>query len=780
MFLPWHRVRQTFVHYSAKTKLAHLAANLVGNQIIMAARKHQSDQSNDREIRKTFLDCLTRSERVVKGKTPLSRSETKFHAADFFKHWFRDNGSNALFIFRKNLSVTNIQYAELFALIRANTSTTDGRPITNLQFSSVADFTNVVQELIDTFTSKESYRKHYQFVVDTYLPIFEKRVVAINFRGSCALFFPPGLKLDLATVCAHSGYVYSCGKSIYIRRVGKATDTEFLAAIKRYVKDIPPRRKVFFTIYAREDFKKYDPEYRESTSRGLDDLKIHLEKFYMNKVRLVTVVERIRQKFKAKLFIPNPSNFSEAHKKFREEKKALDPTKTLWLLVDARIGDFNDSDRAEKYYICYEQSFKNENQFQGFFDESKPAWTAPITIPHTLTSAMINIALPVEQMKIKMVDPFVGTGTTWFEASKYPFISARGSDNAKSTHLLVGDNLKFFRLSISDLINLETTVAEFCEAIDPKTNLYGRRQEQKDSVLSDSNQERFKWVRSTFFDCFRDQKSEDIQTFELSENDIQKLSSGELTNRFLFYLALRAFLKNIGAFYRSPFKDMVNPEEFWNRNVRPRYAKELQHFYYQIQHLAYLKERAEKAIERHDSYLVIPGRYSLATTINFERFDKLDTAKTIRQRNAEELDGKYHLVITDPPYGFNTDEDIEDLADLYKKFARTVLDSMTDNGQIIISLPEASHTGRRSPFFTHREIFIKQILATADDMKLELVVPARIIPNPKHLFGPPYYWEAERSLRRTILHFRVRCPSTSQRTAAARRETNQKTKRGVH
>jgi len=718
-----------------------------------------------KDLKHIFINCLEKSERIIKKLPKSTENQKKFYASDFFKHWFRNEGDSFYFIFRKNVDVTNLQFAELLSLIRSNIYSEDNEPIHNLQFSSVEDFTEALQQLVGAFSPSQIVENRYNFIANTYLSIFEKRIVVISFRGSCAVFIPPKLKLNLEAVCAYSGYIYCCGKSLFIRRISKATPDEFLEVIKNYSKGISKRRKVFFTVYAHEDFTKYDREHQNNLAHGLDDLKIHLEKFYMNKSRLVKVMEKIRDKHSDKLFIPNPGDFRRTHKLFLETK-SIEKSKTLWLLADNRI-DLNNSEKDfPKYYICYEQLYKNENQFQGFFDENKPAWIAPITIPHTLISAMINITLPIYSKQIDLLDPFVGTGTSWLEGNKYSSIKVHGSDSSNATHLLVEDNLDFFRLSPEKLKSHELCATEICEYIDKRIKIYPINTEENtnnhtsdddtSNHISDNNIDRIRWVRETFFSCFSEQGNKDIQSFDLSESHIAQLKDKSLIDRILFYLALRAFLKNIGAYHRNTLPTTPQSENFWNENVKFRYAKELENFVYQVRHLSYLKQREKVAIKRSEDYSIFQGRFSLSTSINFDRLKSLDPKETIKECKAEDIKNEYDVIVTDPPYGFNTDEDIEGLAKLYTEFTISILNSLKDNGQLVICLPEKSHTGRHSPFFTHKEIFIKQFLSVAENLDREIVLPAHIVPTPKNLYNAPYYWESERALRRTILHFRVR------------------------
>ena len=81
-----------------------------------------------------------------------SLTPSGFDAAAFFHGWYRDLGSVYTFVFRKNLSVTNIQFAELLALLRLHVSyaqeSTD-RP--SLQFINSTDFRKYTTDLVLEF-----------------------------------------------------------------------------------------------------------------------------------------------------------------------------------------------------------------------------------------------------------------------------------------------------------------------------------------------------------------------------------------------------------------------------------------------------------------------------------------------------------------------------------------------------------------------------------------------------------------------------------------------------
>jgi len=94
---------------------------------------------------------------------------------------------------------------------------------------------------------------------------------------------------------------------------------------------------------------------------------------------------------------------------------------------------------------------------------------------------------------------------------------------------------------------------------------------------------------------------------------------------------------------------------------------------------------------------------------------------------------------------------------LWDEALRAMLNALIGgNGQLVLCLPDRSHTGRNLQYFTQKEFVIQQVLSIADSMNLEAIVHANVAPFPANLFRPPNYWESERALRRQILHFRFR------------------------
>jgi tRNA G10 N-methylase Trm11 len=116
----------------------------------------------------------------------------------------------------------------------------------------------------------------------------------------------------------------------------------------------------------------------------------------------------------------------------------------------------------------------------------------------------------------------------------------------------------------------------------------------------------------------------------------------------------------------------------------------------------------------------------------------------------------FDVVITDPPYGFNNDINMLELADLLTKSFDAIFDSLKPTSQLVIALPDHSHSGKHIPLFATRVWVTEQIIAKADKHGFEAVVPAQILPRLGNLFQAPYYWNSEKALKRVILHFQFR------------------------
>lgn len=685
----------------------------------MTRNQHLNDFENK------LIDTLTSSE-----------NDGKFLFSKFFSKWFREFGTSYFFLFKKNLKVTNIQFAELLALIRTHTKPkAEGcEPILGLQFLSVSEFKAAIFEIVNAFpcAGSESSGFQYNIIVNLYSSLLRRIIVIDSFFGSCVVFIPPHLKVDLLSICAYSGYIHSCGYNVFIRKVYKTKKEDFFGAIDKHLKSyLKEGKRTFFSVYAHEDFTKFDREQASELRYGLDDVKIFVEKFYMGQYPLVAILKEMKEKYKKVLEIPNSGNDKTSQEKFREQPNA-DTSRTLWLIMDYSIGkEFRHPGEA-RYFICYDQLYINENPFH-LFDENKPAWISHTTIPHTLIGAIVNITKPwwPSNGKVSLADPFVGTGTTWLEALKYSNVSVECGDIEPITPLIAKDNVTYFRASLDDL--------------EMFTNIL----QQDTTFENNSNKLSYKWAVGFLADLLEQEDSYSNKIPMFSEQIVETLNSKTPLERLFVYVALRTHQRNFFAFSRKSIDWLT------------AYRMEADVLAGQLKNLHELKCRNQNKICQEGTISVFQGTYSLSCSFDLDsllRFhDEKKVCSIIKIQDARRLEPKsYDVIITDPPYGFNTDDDPKELAELYAGVIRAMIYALKDEGQLVLCLPDWSHTGRQVPYFARKELITQQVLAIAEEAKREVVNSAYAVPPPAEIFRAPFYWESERALRRAILHFRIR------------------------
>src|SRR5688572_14274165 len=196
------------------------------------------------------MASITLSELLRRAYTDTAgEHQPKFLPRRFRELWFGASGTTPFFfLFKKNLKVTNIQFAELVALARVYTATTDLlAPSPDLHFVSTQEFDRTISELLasldptdgeppGTFALSETedlLTARCQRFERLYGLILARTVVLDAFHGSCVAYLPPSLTLDLQATCAHSGYIHSCGPCVWVQRVRGADSRELLARLNQ-------------------------------------------------------------------------------------------------------------------------------------------------------------------------------------------------------------------------------------------------------------------------------------------------------------------------------------------------------------------------------------------------------------------------------------------------------------------------------------------------------------------------------------------------------------------
>jgi tRNA G10 N-methylase Trm11 len=671
-----------------------------------------------------------------------SIDDLEFRWEQFFKLWFRENGTPFFFLFKRNLGVTNTQFLELFNLITIHSSCIlDTAVESKLLFYGTEHIKNTFSEaiisLLESFDGKDNTRFH-EFS-ERYIDVFSVTVAVDMFYGSSAVFTPPGITVNLDQVVADAGYIHSAGHSLYIRNIKKAKHSDFIQNVRAYAEKLPAidqSEKIPFVVYSHEDFSAFDKDHTELMDRGIEQCKIFVEKMNMGSERLSSIISDLGEIFKEKLLVPKPGDYRHEHN-FKK-------TKSLWLISDRSISSGQlKNPGGNRYYICYEQMLKNDSPFF-YFDENKPAWKSHTTMPHSLTAALLNIARPIVAGG-HVCDPFGGTGTTWLEVKRLNLqTSVRCSDLSPSATLLLQDNINFFCLDSKQLGDLSEKIG----LVDPKNYQANQTQLRFDSLTETIDY--YSESRRMIERLKKDQPNED-QEYDLTEELIQELQNWPEFARIIFYITLRADLRFQGSFKRKSL------------TFEAAFTKSKEKLLEQMKMLMDLKEEVELDLSRSTqkqlgSFYKTKGTYSskVSPRIIFSAVNSLQegiTGEVFSSMDARQLPvDAYDLIMCDPPYGFNTTEDGGQLAALYSEFLDKAIKSLKAMGQLILCLPAESFTGRNLPHCTRSDLVSRQIIVKAHQQGRKVYSPVRSIPLAS--LSPPYYWESERALRRTILHFR--------------------------
>jgi len=666
----------------------------------------------------------------------------------FFRKWFREHGSPYFFLFRKHLGVTNTQYAELFALLETYSSKNAAQAgNTHLLFHTTDHIRETLVETLNSVLDSKDEEKRVAGVkqfAERYVEVLSSTVAVDMFYCSSAIALPPGINLNLRQVCSDSGYIHSAGKSIYIRNIKKARIYDFRDSLDKHIEySADHSLPIPFVVYAHEDFTGHDRDAKDQISKGIETTKLYLEKMSMGAYRLAEIVEQMRVEMTGKLDIPLAGPYEEFH--------LFSKDRALWLIGERSLSKTNPTNPGmERYYICYEQTVKSENPFF-LFDENKPAWKSHTTLPHSLTGALLNITRPHPE-NVVICDPFGGTGTTWLEVKRLN-LSARVETSDVSTigPLMVGDNLEFFLSNSAELKELQAELENVRDAIRKEVKeLEDGLQGSLDLEVSSPSVLPITpfWIVSNLVKQLRSEQPNEEQEYSYSKEFVENLGKEGFITRFLFYVALRAVFRYQGGYTRH---SMVFHKAF---------LKSLEELISQIGQLVKIRSEIEKTVSssQRNNYLTYQGMYSTEVVSAFFMKRKEDYVEEVKNSVATKdarniLPDSVDIILCDPPYGFNTTEDQGELAMLYSEFIDAAIKALKTQGHLIICLPAESYTGRDLPYCTRSGMITNQVLIKAHSVGRKAYTPALSLPT--RSFSPPYYWEADKALRRTILHFRI-------------------------
>lgn len=228
---------------------------------------------NEADAKLRFVEAALDAFYVSRGRDDKWRSQ--FDRSKFFRTWFRNNRNAYVFVFKESLEITNIQVAELMALVCQYSFHDERHTLAgqSLWFNSQDDFYEAINQFVAPLfdwdinpdndigergepknKARDKIRDHINLVEKHYWDVIKTSVVIEIYNGSCVLFLPPHVSIDLTKICAASGYIFSCGELIYVRNALKAEYDVLLDELNQNLAQLPKDTVVPFRIHSVEAF----------------------------------------------------------------------------------------------------------------------------------------------------------------------------------------------------------------------------------------------------------------------------------------------------------------------------------------------------------------------------------------------------------------------------------------------------------------------------------------------------------------------------------------------
>lgn len=715
-------------------------------------------------------------------------------------------------IFSKNVNVTNIQYNEFISLIQTNSQKTSKHSNTeaklHLSFLRYRDFRRFIENIFDSmganyssdrsamaFESVEMSIEEYETEVAVRFlrlaaDIIENTVVVDFYSGTCVCHIPLSISVNFKVVVSHSGYIHSGGSKIIARNMEKVQLKEILERLTKFLED--SKHPMLFMPYTEEAFLQMDKNSSFSVRNGLDQIKLSVRKHFISDISILDILEEIRSSLSEKIVIlPGVRSPSE---ELGEIQINYQQEKSIWMITDRELTHEVVDRRLQpsskgRFLLCYEQAFLNNNHLLTL-KERKPGWYAPVTLPHTLSSALLNIGMAFQHVKglserrpNVILDPFCGSGTTLIDAAiRNPKAIVVGFDRNPLTPKIIKDNLEFFSKETEELTG--TFIAEIVSIRDMcldsskekliEKALYGI--DYSKNVLNLSK------IQKIFLDALRsiramlDDKPSDGKTLhesikahldgEFSKQTSEYLNSLTFHERILWYVTWRSLVVNSMAIRRAENK------------LSYILSKQLNSFIEDIKYITRYNSFNQKELSEYFS--VNMGEYSLCSEISCKKIksiecNEIDEVKLYDKafvlgmspgiyiarvddsiNSLQRTEIRADLIVTDPPYGFNTiDGSDGQLSSLYSELARSLVRVCRPIASLMLVLPAYARNGRAIPFNQTQGFLVRKIIAAASENGSSCIDLVSGMPAPKQLFEKPMYWTSTQTLDRNILVFHM-------------------------
>ncbi len=692
-----------------------------------------------------------------------------------------------LALFRSSIDVTNLQISELFSLLSshtvvagANDNCTQKVP---LQFTSTDELRQILAETwvsqvpdLETLDSFATNTEVYNSITDTFVSSFgglvSSTLVVDVFSSSAVIYPPPGLAIDCVSVLERAGFIHSFGNLIYIRNVKKTSVSEFEGRLTKYLssEDISSEGVIPFCFYCHEIFDDYQQEHEErDISNGIVNLKFHSEKFFFGGVP----VYAFRDKLKRIDIISKRVKFVGSGSSYHDQIAEIENREngTIWFFKETR-----ESSLGENFFICYHQTLVNCDPFLKA-EEDKPAWLGPVTLPQSLASSMLSLVSQHFDIDSDpcIVDPFLGCGTTLFESYKmYPNARFFGGDINDSCEISVFDNARVLTKSSKELTRITNRISDLVLDENGRFSLCYFNSIYKEaisgrSLVFEPADVKMDWAHTIF------------NTIAMFVGDKMRITNGTEESshsavRALIDLNMRELLDKLGAAKKEKLSERLLVYCYWKAMLRNAHAfiekreKVSDAVFAEICSLVkFIRELSEgvRTVYRNHgragqllfSSGVSPDFGDLEEYICSERVMICEGAKNgdvrtfLRHLPKEMKEKGADIIITDPPYGFNSDYNkISSLVEIYDKFIELVVELVKNETHLLICLPEQSHNGQLLPSFVTKGWIVPRLMQHAKSQNVSAIQYSRIWPGSYGSIKPPYYWKSKKALTRSILH----------------------------
>jgi hypothetical protein len=426
---------------------------------------------------------------IVETKHGKFIFDAKKFRRNFIKFWLYSEDIGAIpqinsafgsyvFLLQKNIAVTNLPLPEQVALIRSTVVTSElsskaGHP--KVDFFSTRQYRRYIESVFvweeKEFGSRLDAIAESTRLIKSFSEFFSdfllNTIALSHYSTSFVIHVPRSIGINLEKLVAESGYIHSVGYQVYVSRSDRSDKTILIENLNRIRRLGGWEKPIFFAPYCHEFFINEAKFTAYSMENGLEDVKFSARKHYIGNTNLLDLVAEIGD---TEGFVTPKTDLYLKEK--RDLQGVVENSVSAFLFSDCGV-EFSKTSRTlrmsdEHYVLCYMQLLKSSNKLH-LIKERKPGWTGPVTIPHTLSSAMINIAKHSAKLDIDrplIFDPFCGGATFLLDAAiRIPGARLVGVDRHPLFQIMNSDNFSILSNSsaagqISDLANSAKSAVE--------------------------------------------------------------------------------------------------------------------------------------------------------------------------------------------------------------------------------------------------------------------------------------------------------------------------------